>query len=155
MVSTSVALVPSRLGVPSCSCPGPFDPRWGMVYCSVVTARILGATSKVEVATAGRFRQRRRGLAGRGARGSKQMADNLSTGDRVRLHSLQAAAQHNGVDGHLLKWNASTGRWGVKLSTGRTLSLITRLLPSSSHSITSPSSAWSLRASEGTLFHSS
>ena len=51
------------------------------------------------------------------------MADNLSTGDRVRLHSLKAAAQHNGVDGHLLKWNASTGRWGVKLSTGQELSV--------------------------------
>ena len=62
------------------------------------------------------------------------MADNLSTGDRVRLHSLQAAAQHNGVDGHLLKWNASTGRWGVKLSTGQKLSVRpTNLMPACSH----------------------
>ena len=51
------------------------------------------------------------------------MAENLSAGVRVRLHSLQAAAQHNGVDGHLRKWNASTGRWGVKLSTGQELSV--------------------------------
>ena len=57
------------------------------------------------------------------ARGGWQMAENLSAGVRVRLHSLQAAAQHNGVDGHLLKWNASTGRWHVKLSTGPDLSV--------------------------------
>ena len=52
-----------------------------------------------------------------------QMAENLSAGVRVRLHSLQAAAQHNGVDGNLLEWNASTGRWDVKLSTGQELSV--------------------------------
>ena len=60
---------------------------------------------------------------GQGRDGGWQMAENLSAGVRVRLHSLQAAAQHNGVDGHLLKWNASTGRWGVKLSTGQELSV--------------------------------
>ena len=51
------------------------------------------------------------------------MADNLCTGFRVRLHSLQAAAQHNGVDGHLLNWSASKGRWDVKLSTGQELAV--------------------------------
>ena len=51
------------------------------------------------------------------------MAGNLSTGFQVRLHSLQAAAQHNGVDGHLLNWNASKGRWDVKLSTGQELAV--------------------------------
>ena len=65
------------------------------------------------------------------------MADNnLSTaaGDRVRLHPLQAAAQHNGVDGHLLKWNASTRRWGVMLSTGQELSVRpANLMPACSH----------------------
>ena len=62
------------------------------------------------------------------------MAENLSAGVRVRLHSLQAAAQHNGVDGHLLKWNASTGRWGVKLSTGQELSVRpANVMPMCSH----------------------
>ena len=62
------------------------------------------------------------------------MAENLSAGVRVRLHSLQAAAQHNGVDGHLLKWNASTGRWGVKLSTGQELSVRpANMMPTCSH----------------------
>ena len=62
------------------------------------------------------------------------MAENLSAGVRVRLHSLQAAAQHNGVDGHLLKWNASTGRWGVKLSTGQELSVRpANVMPTCSH----------------------
>ena len=52
------------------------------------------------------------------------MAHNLSAGVRVRLHSLQAAAQHNGVEGHLLRWNASKARWDVKLScTGQELSV--------------------------------
>ena len=62
-------------------------------------------------------------VRGRTCAAAGQMAENLSAGARVRLHSLQAAAQHNGVDGHLLKWNASTGRWHVKLSTGPDLSV--------------------------------
>ena len=62
------------------------------------------------------------------------MAENLSAGVRVRLHSLQAAAHHNGVDGHLLKWNASTGRWAVKLSTGQELSVRpANVMPTCSH----------------------
>ena len=62
------------------------------------------------------------------------MAGSLRGDDRVRLHSLQAAAQHNGVDGHLLKWNASTGRWGVKLSTGQELSVRpANVMPTCSH----------------------
>ena len=62
------------------------------------------------------------------------MAENLTAGVRVRLHSLQAAAQHNGVDGHLLKWNASSGRWGVKLSTGQELSVRpANVMPTCSH----------------------
>ena len=74
------------------------------------------------------------GLGGRRQGSSWQMAENLSAGVRVRLHSLQAAAQHNGVDGHLLKWNASTGRWGVKLSTGQELSVRpANVMPTCSH----------------------
>ena len=62
------------------------------------------------------------------------MAETLSAGVRVRLHSLQPAAQHNGVDGHLLKWNASIGRWGVKLSTGQELSVRpANMMPTCSH----------------------
>ena len=73
-------------------------------------------------------------VLGGGQQGSWQMAENLSAGVRVRLHSLQAAAQHNGVDGHLLKWNASTGRWGVKLSTGQELSVRpANVMPTCSH----------------------
>ena len=61
---------------------------------------------------------------GAGRQGSSwQMAENLSAGVRVRLHSLQAAAQHNGVDGHLLNWDDSKGRWDVKLSTCQELSV--------------------------------
>ena len=63
----------------------------------------------------------------------------LSAGVRVRLHSLQAAAaQHNGVDGHLLKWNASTGRWGVKLSTGQELSVRPENMMPTSHAHAAP-----------------
>ena len=54
---------------------------------------------------------------------SKQTADDFSVGTRVKLHSLQAAAQHNGADGHLLNWDDSKGRWDVKLSSGRELSV--------------------------------
>jgi tetratricopeptide (TPR) repeat protein/uncharacterized membrane protein YgcG/predicted nucleotidyltransferase len=49
--------------------------------------------------------------------------DDLRVGARVRLHSLQAAAQHNGAGGELLKYNASTGRWDVKLSNGHELAV--------------------------------
>ena len=69
-----------------------------------------------------------------GAGSDWQMADNLSAGVRVRLHSLQAAAQHNGVDGHLLEWNSSKGRWLVKLSTGQELSVRpANVMPMCSH----------------------
>ena len=52
------------------------------------------------------------------------MAGSLRGDDRVRLHSLQGAAQqHNGAAGHLRSWNAGTGRWDVKLSTGPELSV--------------------------------
>ena len=54
----------------------------------------------------------------------RQMAGSLRGDDRVRLHSLQGAAQqHNGAAGHLRSWNAGTGRWDVKLSTGPELSV--------------------------------
>jgi hypothetical protein len=49
--------------------------------------------------------------------------DDLRVGARVRLHSLQAAAQHNGADGELLRYSPSTGRWDVKLSNGRELAV--------------------------------
>ena len=52
------------------------------------------------------------------------MAGSLRGDDRVRLHSLQGAAQqHNRAAGHPRSWNAGTGRWDVKLSTGPELSV--------------------------------
>ncbi|MGB1592231.1 MAG: tetratricopeptide repeat protein, partial [Promethearchaeia archaeon] len=39
-----------------------------------------------------------------------------------------------GVEGHLLKWNATTGRWGIKLSTGQELSVHpSNVMPTCSH----------------------
>ena len=40
----------------------------------------------------------------------------LKVGDKVRLHSLQKAAEHNGKDGELMEYDRETGRWAVKLS---------------------------------------
>ena len=68
------------------------------------------------------------------ARGSWQITDNYSAGVPVTVHSLQTAAQHNGVDGHLLEWTASTGRWRVKVSTGEELSVrAANLMPKCLH----------------------
>ena len=57
-------------------------------------------------------------------REARNKAENHRGGARVRLHSLEADAQHNGVEGSLLDWNASTGHWDVKLSTGMELSVL-------------------------------
>ena len=62
------------------------------------------------------------------------ITDNFSAGVPVTLQSLQTAAQHNVVDGHLLEWTANTGRWRVKVSTGEELSVrAANLMPKCLH----------------------
>ena len=38
-----------------------------------------------------------------------------SVGARVKLHSLQQKPEHNGVEGEVLEFDASAGRWKVQL----------------------------------------
>jgi hypothetical protein len=38
-----------------------------------------------------------------------------SVGARVELHSLQQKPEHNGVEGEVLEFDASAGRWKVQL----------------------------------------
>ena len=38
-----------------------------------------------------------------------------SVGARVKLHSLQRKPEHNGVEGEVLEFDASAGRWKVQL----------------------------------------
>ena len=52
-----------------------------------------------------------------------EAAEALRVGSQVQLHSLQAAAQHNGAFGTCGAWNPDTGRWDVKLSTGHSLAV--------------------------------
>jgi hypothetical protein len=47
-------------------------------------------------------------------RGERQLVD----GCTVVVQGLVAAAQHNGSEGQLIKFNRDTGRWGLKLKSG-------------------------------------
>ena len=49
----------------------------------------------------------------------------LSVGARVRLHSLLRTPKHNGAEGEVVEFDASTGRWRVRLAgpDGRELAL--------------------------------
>ena len=49
----------------------------------------------------------------------------LSVGARVQLHSLLRAPEHNGAEGEVVEFDASTGRWRVRLAgpDGRELAL--------------------------------
>ena len=49
----------------------------------------------------------------------------LSVGARVQLHSLQRTPEHNGAEGEVVEFDASTGRWRVRLAgpDGRELAL--------------------------------
>ena len=48
-----------------------------------------------------------------------------SVGARVKLHSLLRTPEHNGAEGEVLEFDASTGRWRVRLEgpDGRELAL--------------------------------
>ena len=48
-----------------------------------------------------------------------------SVGARVRLHSLRRTPEHNGAEGEVVEFDASTGRWRVRLAgpDGRELAL--------------------------------
>ena len=46
-----------------------------------------------------------------------------SVGARVQLHSLLRTPEHNGAEGEVVEFDASTGRWRVLLADGRELAL--------------------------------
>jgi hypothetical protein len=50
----------------------------------------------------------------RGDRGERQLVE----GCTVVIQGLVAAAQHNGHEGQLVRFDKDAGRWGVKLSSG-------------------------------------
>jgi hypothetical protein len=65
-----------------------------------------------------------------------------SVGARVKLHSLQQKPEHNGVEGEVLEFDASAGRWKVQLHPdGLVLALKKRQVTSkSTRSCARPSS---------------
>lgn len=52
----------------------------------------------------------------RGTSNETRVQEGLVVGARVKIHSLERSPELNGVEGEVLSFNASTGRWSVKTS---------------------------------------
>jgi hypothetical protein len=69
-----------------------------------------------------------------------------SVGARVKLHSLQQKPEHNGVEGEVLEFDASAGRWKVQLHPDR----LVLVLKASNLAVLAPQSSCAAQTSKST-----
>ena len=87
----------------------------------------VGAAAREAGAAAASSRSSESSEAGASPRPASQPqekeAETPWVGAVVKIHSLVASPEHNGVTGTVQIYDASKGRWGVKVASGRVLSL--------------------------------